>query len=110
MNIFAIGHFPATCRIQCYKITIKLIDRDSSDAQIASKTFNINVKGQNQNQELPNQTPEEDTKLPQDEIDETIKENNRVLESYHKPKEQTKTNYIKSKILRLASKIVNNKN
>ena len=42
--------------------------------------------------------------------EETIKENNRVLESYHKPKEQTKTNYIKSKILRLASKIVNNKN
>ena len=71
-----------------YKITIKLIDRDSSDAQIASKTFNINVKGQNQNQELPNQTPEEDTKLPQDETDETIKENNK---QENLPKELPKT-------------------
>jgi len=29
MNIFAIGHFPATCRIQCYKITIELVTKDN---------------------------------------------------------------------------------
>lgn len=42
--------------------------------------------------------------------EETTEKNNRVLESYHKPKEETKTNFIKSKILRLASRIINNKN
>lgn len=34
----------------------------------------------------------------------TIEKNNRVLESYHKTKEQTKNSFIKSKILRLAKK------
>ena len=72
-----------------YKITIKLIDRDSSDAQIASKTFNINVKEQNQNVETPNQTPEEETKLPQEEnTNEQIKENN---QEENLPKELPKT-------------------
>ena len=35
----------------------------------------------------------------------TVEKNNRILESYHKPKEQTKNNFIKSKILRLVKKI-----
>lgn len=38
-----------------YKITIKLIDRDSSDAIIASKTFNIVVAEENTNQGNTNQ-------------------------------------------------------